>query len=72
MGMSRSTIRFLLIGAGAGILFSWILDVVRSGFHAGSGVLALVLLVILAAGVVMTYRTRGRLESRHRDGPDAS
>lgn len=53
---SRTTIRFLLIAAGAGIAFSWLLDTVRSGFESGPTGLAAGLVLLCLAGAALTLR----------------
>lgn len=53
---SRTTIRFLLVAAGAGIAFSWLLDTVRSGFEGGPTALAVGLVLLCLAGAALTLR----------------
>jgi len=53
---SHATLRILLVAAGAGIAFSWLLDTVRSGVDVGSTALAAALVIALLAGAALTAR----------------
>lgn len=55
----RRTIQFVLAAAGAGVLVTWLFDVLRSGFDVGPAVLAGVLLACAVVGIVVAGGGRG-------------
>lgn len=64
----RSTPRFILTVAAAAIAAAWVLDGLKSGFQADSTVLATVLIVLAAVGVVWTLVPRRGTSDGHRGG----
>lgn len=71
--MENRTIRIFLLGALGAVVALWLRGLVIDGFDAWMTAGAVLMTVLLAVGITLTYRTGGRRrDSRDRSAPNGS